>query len=217
MARLQLSRPTSRHDPATRQPTSPTVRSPLRLLRSQRPDHPAPACARSDDDGNRNSVRPLDSVERAHKKSDFRRPRVGHGLGLGGGARPIGAGWGVHGGLGTPAGVWEGGAAVPGGGQEGARGGRAGCERERGRGEGEREGGETRTARACTLWRGEERGGVVHRTASIFYRALQRISGWEGLLTGFRCVPEPALSRKAVRGGERGPWGRGVNKALNCV
>ena len=113
------------------------------------------------------------------QKSELRRRRVGHGLGLGGGARLIGAVWGVHGGLGTPAGVWEGGAAVPGGGQEGARGGRAGCERGRGRGEGEREGGETRTARACTLWRGEERGGGPSH-CKYLYRALQRISGWEG-------------------------------------
>ena len=50
--------------------------------------------------------------------------------------------WGVHGGLGTPAGAWEGGAAVPCGGQEGAGGGRAGS----GGGKGGERGEDTSTA-----------------------------------------------------------------------
>ena len=76
------------------------------------------------------------------QKFDLRHRRFGHRLGLGGGARPIGAVWGVHGGLGTPAGAWEGGAAVPCGGQEGAGGGRAGS----GGGKGGERGEDTSTA-----------------------------------------------------------------------
>ena len=80
------------------------------------------------------------------QKSELRRRRVGHGLGLGGGARLIGAVWGVHGGLGTPAGAWEGGAAVPGGGQEGA----GECSAGSGRGTGERGGRANPPRPGCT-------------------------------------------------------------------
>ena len=71
VARLPLSRPTPRHDPATRQPTSPTARLPFELLRSASPCPPAPACARSDDDVIRIFVHSLDTVERAHKNPNY--------------------------------------------------------------------------------------------------------------------------------------------------